>query len=61
MGMFAVSPVYTVCAETAIKLESSYQRHRTSKVQKNYDSLFWKENFGRFAHRRRTGLWRRFE
>lgn len=29
--------------------------------KKNYDSLFWKENFGRFAHRRRTGLWRMFE
>lgn len=53
MGMFAVSPVYTTCAETAMKLNVT--RSATlldNEAIRDCDSLFWTENLGRLARPR---------
>jgi len=53
MGMSAVSPVYTICAETAMKLNVT--RSATlldNEAIRDCDSLFWMENLGRLARLR---------
>jgi hypothetical protein len=60
--MFAVSPVYTTCAETARNLEFQpiVSDNPMRTTQRSDDLLFWEENLERFACLRGNGSsWQR--